>query len=97
MTNMLIDFISLLIIFLTSILLPVSQGRHSALMAINISARAPGQLFAIVIGILTNMSYPDAIGPAFSIACICQFDFMVFSKLQGLSAFFDSTTIFALC
>jgi flagellar motor component MotA len=32
-----------------------------------------GLLFAIVgvIGILTNMSDPDAIGPAFSIACIC--------------------------
>jgi hypothetical protein len=35
MTKMLIDFISLLIIFLTRILLLVSQGRHSALMAIN--------------------------------------------------------------
>ena len=29
------------------------------------------------------MSDPDAIGPAFSIACICQFDFTVLSKLQG--------------
>lgn len=72
MTNLLIDFISLLIIFSTCILLLVSQGRQSALMAINQVILSVGLLFSIVgvIGMLTNMSDPDAIGPAFAIACL---------------------------